>query len=132
MVEIGEIGREGSDVLVRKRGKAVDNGRHRPGSAAVQDADAIAQVAEQLVLRPRHGSGVGSGQRRRDPVVDHRAGVGVAALFRTEQVARGMTRAAVAQAPPRDRPRDSIQQLLWASGSKRPGRKNSNLHPACR
>ena len=131
MVDVGEIGREGPDVRVRKRSKTVHDGRHRPRRAAMQDARRPCAGSCKLLSRPRRGSGIGGGQRRRDPVVDHRAGVGVARLFRAEQIARRMARAAMAQPTPRGRRRDSIRRSCWRSGSKRPaGRTASSIPPA--
>ncbi len=63
----------------------------------MQRTDAAAQVAEQLALGPRRRRGIGIRQSRRDPIVDHGAGIGILGLFGAEQVARRVTATAMAE-----------------------------------
>ena len=73
------------------------NRRHRAGSHPVKWRHAVAQITEKLTFGPRNRRRIGVCQRRRDPVVDGGARVGVGLLFGAEQVAGGVTAAAKAE-----------------------------------
>src|ERR1700731_466544 len=75
----------------------MNNGGHRSRRGTVQNAHAVPQIACELLLRPRCWSRICGGQRWSGPVVDHRSGIGIARLFRAEQIARRVTSAAMAQ-----------------------------------
>ena len=64
----------------------------------MQLARARAQVVVEFFVRPGCRRGICGRQWRRDPVVDHGTAVCVAGLLRSQQVARRMAGAAVAQA----------------------------------
>ena len=97
VIDIGEISRDRLDVDIGERGKAAHHGRHWSRRGPVQDTRTGAQIVVQLIARPWRGRGIIGGQRRSDPVVDHRAGIGFARLFRAEHVARRVAGTAMAQ-----------------------------------
>src|ERR1700722_7552385 len=101
MVVFGEIDSERADIgLGHSRiAQALANYRSHRGCcrSPMQGPESGAEVAHQLVLRPRNGRGIGLGQRRRYPAVDHGARISVPDFFGTERVTRRMTAPAIAE-----------------------------------